>query len=70
MAFPSPGVPPIRSGKIGVAALVYGIGRKASRRTAELAGELVHNKSENKESVLAELEFQQWLVEASHQCLD
>ena len=50
--------------------LVYGIGLKASRRTAKLAGELVHTKSEDKETILAELEFQRWLAESSRLCLD
>ena len=35
----------------------------ADCRTAELAGELLRTRSQDKEPILAELQFQRWLAE-------
>ena len=51
-------------------ALVEIIGQKAWRRTGELASELVRVKPADKEDVLAELEFQQWLAQTARESVD
>jgi len=42
---------------------------RARRRTAQLAGDLARAESDDKELVLAELEFQRWLDESCRDCL-
>lgn len=37
---------------------------KASRRAAVLAGEFIHAGSEEKEDILAGIEFEQWLADS------
>ena len=48
-------------------ALLQAIEAWAARRLGRLAGELVRAESEDKEPILADLEFQRWLAES---CLD
>ena len=47
--------------------LLRGIEAKATRRTGQLASELVRARSRDKELILAELEFQRFLAGS---CLD
>ena len=42
---------------------------RARRRTAQLASDLARAASDDKEMILAELEFQRWLDEACRGCL-
>ena len=48
-------------------AMLRAIEARAARRLGHLAGELVRARSDDKEQILAELEFQRWLAES---CLD
>ena len=50
--------------------LLLGIEAKATRRLGRRAAELVHARSEDKELILAELEFQRWLADTCGDCLD
>ena len=47
--------------------LLRAIEARAARRLGRLAGQLVRAESEDKELILADLEFQRWLAES---CLD
>jgi len=42
----------------------------ADRNIADLAGELVRAKPEQKEAILAGLDFEKWLVETCQICLE
>ena len=42
---------------------------RAQRRVGSLAAELVEVSSEEREAVLAQLQYQQWLAEAYQDCL-
>ena len=42
---------------------------KTRRRTAQLAYRLIQARPQDKELVLAELQFQQWLAESCRHCL-
>lgn len=46
------------------------IGDDAERQVARLAGEFARAASEEKEDLLAALEFQRWLAETCWECLD
>ena len=50
-------------------AMLRAIEAQAYRRTGELAGELVRVEQEDKELVLAELDFQRWLADSCAGCL-
>ena len=41
----------------------------AARKAAQLAGEYVRAKPEEREAVLAGLDFERWLEQACQQCL-
>ena len=43
---------------------------KAEQDAAELAGEFAHAASEEKEDILAALEFEKWLAETCAVCLE
>jgi hypothetical protein len=45
------------------------VGHKAWGQVARLAGELVRAKPDEKESVLAAMEFERWLAETCDMCL-
>ena len=47
--------------------LIRSIEEKASRRTGQLAGELI--RTDSKEIVLAELQFERWLADSCRECL-
>jgi len=49
--------------------LVGAIEERAWYRLGKLAGELIRTKSEKKELVLAEIDFQDWLAESCEICL-
>jgi hypothetical protein len=42
----------------------------ASKKAADLAGQFVRSKPEDKEAILAGLDFEQWLQQCCHECLD
>jgi hypothetical protein len=44
--------------------------QRAERETARLAGEFTRAAAEDKEAILAALEFEQWLAESCDLCLD
>ena len=50
--------------------LVERIRRKSEREAARLAGEFARAASEEKEEILAALEFEKWLAETCAVCLD
>ena len=50
--------------------LVEIIGQETCRRTGELAGKLVRAKPADKEEILAEMEFQQWLAQTARESVD
>ncbi len=50
--------------------LLRGIETQATCRTGRLASDLVRARSEDKELILAELEFQRWLADACLDCLN
>ena len=49
-------------------ALLWAIEVRAARRLGRLAGALVRAESEDKEPILADLEFQRWLAESCLYC--
>ena len=49
-------------------ALLRAIEARATCRLGRLAGELVRAESEDKEPILADLEFQRWLAESCLYC--
>ena len=51
-------------------ALLRAIEGRAVRRLGRLAGELVRARSEDKELILADLEFQRFLAESCLDCRD
>ena len=50
-------------------AILRALGAQAYRRTGKLAGDLVRVQQEDKELVLAELDFQRWLADSIIGCL-
>ena len=50
-------------------AMLQAIEAQACRRTGQLAGDLVRGQQEDKELVLAELDFQRWLAGSCAGCL-
>ena len=52
------------------ALFIEDIEERACRRIGQLAGELIRAKSEEKEVVLAELQFERWLADSCRQCLE
>jgi len=50
--------------------MVQLVGQNAAARVAVLAGELVHATPDEKEAILAGLDFEGWLAETCEQCLD
>ena len=50
--------------------LVEIIRRKSQRKVAHLAGEFARAASEEKEVILAELQFNRWMAECCQICLD
>jgi len=50
-------------------AMLQAIEAQACRRTGQLAGDLVRVQQEDKELVLAELDFQRWLADSCAGCL-
>lgn len=49
--------------------MIRSIEEKAYHRIGRLAGELVRARPEEKELVLAEMQFNQWLAESCFDCL-
>ena len=45
------------------------VGHSAARKAAQLAGEFVHARPEDREAILAGLDFERWLEQACQQCL-
>lgn len=45
------------------------IGASARQRVGKLAGELVRSPSQEREDILAEMEFQRWLAESCDDAL-
>ena len=45
------------------------IQRDAAGKVGELAGQLIRAPPEEKEAILAELEFEQWLEQCCRECL-
>jgi len=43
---------------------------RAEREAARLAGEFARAAAEEKEAIIAALEFEQWLAETCDQCLE
>jgi hypothetical protein len=50
--------------------LVELIGHQAKQEVARLAGEFARAASEDKESILAHMEYERWLAEACWLCLE
>lgn len=50
--------------------LVTAVENEAHHRRGVLAGELVRARPENKEAILAEIEFQHWLADSCSDCQD
>jgi hypothetical protein len=48
--------------------LIRGMHQRSVRRVGELAAELVEARSEDKEAILAELEFHRWLADYCAWC--
>ena len=46
------------------------IGRQAEQEVARLSGEFARAASEDKEAILAHMEFERWLAEACWLCLE
>ena len=46
------------------------IRRRSEREAARLAGEFARAASEDREAILAELEFEQWLADGCGACLE
>ena len=46
------------------------IGRQAEQEVARLAGEFARAASEDKEAILAHIEFERWLAESCWLCLE
>ena len=46
------------------------IGQKAAARAAALSGEYIRAKPEEKEAIIAGIDFERWLSEISEVCLD
>ena len=51
------------------ALLIEDIEERASRRIGQLAGELVRARSDEKEVILAQLQFEHWLADSCRECL-
>jgi hypothetical protein len=49
--------------------LIRHIEQKASKKAEELFKEFVSEKSEDKEEILAGIEFENWLADSCHDCL-
>ncbi len=49
--------------------IIEAIGERASRQTGRLASELIEARPEEKEELLAEMQFHQWLAESCFDCL-
>ena len=49
--------------------LIRKIENRAYRRIGQLAGELVRARSQEKEVVLAELQYERWVAESCRECL-
>ena len=45
------------------------IGQKAAARAAALSGEYIRAKPEEKEAIIAGIDFERWLSEVSQECL-
>ena len=52
------------------ALLIEDIEQRACRRIGQLAKDLVLAKPQEKEVVLAELQFERWLADSCRQCLE
>ena len=50
--------------------LVEIIRRKSQRKVAHLAGEFARAASEDKEEILAEIQFNRWIADCCDICLD
>jgi hypothetical protein len=48
--------------------MVHLVHRHAAKNVAALAGELVHATPEEKEAILAGLDFERWLAETCQNC--
>ena len=46
------------------------IGRQAEQEVARLSGEFARAPSEDKEAILAHMEFERWLAESCWLCLE
>jgi hypothetical protein len=42
----------------------------AAKKATELAGQFVRSKPEEKEAILAGLDFERWLQQCCHECLN
>jgi hypothetical protein len=49
--------------------MVQIIGKKAADKASELAGEFVHASADEKESILAGIDFERWLAETCQESL-
>ena len=50
--------------------LLSAVGRRAGREAARLAGEFARAAAEEKEAILAALEFEQWFSQSCRLCQD
>ena len=50
--------------------IVEFIGQQAEQEARQLAGEFARAASEDREQILAQLQYEHWLAETCWQCLD
>lgn len=50
--------------------IIQAIDHNSTAKVSELAGEFVHAASQEKEAILAGIDFERWLGETSRQCLE
>ncbi|MFA6424671.1 MAG: hypothetical protein WCW64_00630 [Phycisphaerae bacterium] len=49
--------------------IIRNIGQKSRKKAAEFSSELVRAKPEDKEEILAAMEFEKWLADSCHESL-
>ncbi len=50
--------------------IVRAVAHNANKKAAELTGEFVRAAPQEKEAILAGIDFEKWLAETSQECLD
>ena len=50
--------------------IIQAIDHNSTAKVSELAGEFVHAAPQEKEAILAGIDFEKWLAETSQECLE